>query len=72
MKLVAFTTGFYKGERIRAGREFEYLGPADRLPKWAGKPGEKPPSTKARDADLRPKAAQMASKAKASGGASDS
>lgn len=68
IKCVAVQMGFYRNSRVRPGQEFDYFG--EKVPKWARRteePAQKPKPVLS--ADLKPEAAQKASKAKAAGAA---
>lgn len=70
IKCVAVQMGFYRNSRVRPGQEFDYFG--EKVPKWARRVEE--PAQKVKpvlSADLKPEAAQKASKAKAAGIAAD-
>lgn len=63
---VAVQMGFYKNSRVRPGQRFTFTG--TRVPRWAAKVGDPLPAPAAKlSADLKPKDAQRASKAKAAG-----
>jgi hypothetical protein len=70
VKLIAVERGFMNGAMVERGTKFTFtptrLGKdgKPRLPKWA-QPAEKPLPVKPSVADLKPKAAQAAVKAKA-------
>lgn len=67
MKAVALKEGFYKGNRIRKGAEFDVDG---KMPSWAApKDAVKtlPTGTPVRMGDTKPKAAREAVKVKAAG-----
>lgn len=70
IKCVAVQMGFYRNSRVRPGQEFDYYG--EKVPKWARSVETAPPPAAPQlDADLKPKDAQRASRAKASGVAAD-
>lgn len=70
VKLVAVERGFYQNAMVHPGTKFVFtptrLGKdgKPRLPKWA-QPADQPLPVKPTVADLKPKAAQAAAKAKA-------
>lgn len=68
IKCVAVQMGFYRNSRVRPGQQFDYFG--EKVPKWARRTEEPAPKPKpVLSADLKPEAAQKASKAKAAGAA---
>lgn len=66
VECVAVQMGFFKNSRVRPGEKFTFTG--TRIPRWAAKVGDPLPKPAAKlSADLKPKDAQRASKAKAAG-----
>ena len=67
IKCVAVMTGFYRNARVRPGQEFDFFG--EKVPKWARRLTDPAPKEKpVLGADLRPRDAQKASKAKSEAG----
>ena len=69
-RLFANKAGFYEGRYIKAGDEFDFVGP--KLPKWATRADDPALLTgkgkaKPLQGDTKPAAAQAAAKSKASG-----
>lgn len=67
MKLIALATGFYKGNRVKAGQSFEFDG--EKAPKWAAREGEVTirATGKPVRGDTKPLAAAKAAAKKAAG-----
>ena len=64
MRLIARTTGFYQGARVRAGESFEFSGGA--IPGWASTESQ-PVVAKQISGDTKPRAARAAARRKAQG-----
>lgn len=70
IQLIAKSTGFYRGNRVREGQTFAFEGDEKKIPKWAERLDalvKTPKPVKPTNGDTKPEAAIKAAKDKASG-----